>query len=280
MLTEPKIAAQAYKKEKIALVDDGLMLQLGIEVGDSIKLGKTVFPIGGRLMTAFGSIDAGSSFAPPVYINKVHLEETNLVQPGSLVNYAQYHKVERGFDIEGWRESRREVFRNESMRARTVEGQKQNLEQAFSSLNNFLNLVALISLLLACIGVASSVLIYVKGKIQSIAILRCLGMKSQESFMVYFVQILFLGIVSVLLGAVLGSVIQVILPIILAGFLPYEVNMSISMEAVITGIIVGIMMTTLFALGPLLSIRNITPLNTLRISDDQPNQDPIQWLPI
>lgn len=278
LLTEPASAAQSYKDQKIALVDDGLMLQYDISIGDSIKLGETTFAVGGRLMTAFGSIDAGSSFAPPVYIGKKYLPETNLVQPGSLVNYAQYHKVPEGFDVDTWKKDRRQLFRNASVRTTTVEDQKENLEQAFSSLNNFLNLVALISLLLACIGVASSVMIYVKGKIQSIAVLRCLGMKGIEAFLVYFVQIVFLGAISVTLGVLLGSAIQVVLPLVLKGFLPYEVSMSISPNAMIRGWVVGVVITTLFALGPLLTVRRISPLKTLRISDEVPARDPLQWL--
>ena len=278
MLTEPASAALSYKDEPAALVDDGLMIQQGLKVGDSIKLGEKIFPITGRLMTAFGSIGVGSSFAPPVYIGKAYLAATDLVQPGSLVNYAQYHKVTSDIDLDAWEDSRREVLRRSSVRVTTVEDQKSNLEQAFSSLNTFLNLVALISLLLACIGVASSVLIYVKGKVSSIAILRCLGMQGQEAFLVYFLQIFVLGTIGVLLGVALGSVIQLVLPIVLKGFLPYEVNMSLSPSAMLSGFVVGTVITMLFALGPLLAVRKVSPLQTLRVSDATNSRDVWQWL--
>jgi len=174
LLTEPTTAAQSYRNGNAALVDDGMMLQYGLGVGDSIKLGQKVIPIVGRLMSAFGSVEVGSSFAPSVYISSETMDATELVQPGSLVNYKQYVKTDAAADNDQWKSDRRKRFRNESQRVRTVEDQKENLEEAFSNLNNFLNIVALISLLLACIGVASSVLIYVKTKVQSIAILRCL----------------------------------------------------------------------------------------------------------
>lgn len=277
LVTEPVEAAEKYKTGQYALVDDGMMLQYKLAVGDSIKLGEVTFPILGRLMNAFGSVDVGTSFAPSVYISGDQIPATELIQPGSLVNYKDYFKVESDIDLDAWKKVRRKRFRNESMRVTTIEDQKENLQEAFSNLNNFLNLVALISLLLACIGVASSVLIYVKTKVQSIAILRCLGMKGEEAFMVYFLQIFVLGTLSVFLGVVLGSIIQVILPIVLKGFLPYEVSMSISPVAMISGFVMGVVITTLFALGPLLSVRNITPLKTLRISDDAPDSDPLKW---
>lgn len=278
LITEPKDAANTYKSELAALVDDGMMLQYDLVVGDSIKLGEVTFPITGRLMNAFGSVDAGASFAPSVYIGGQNVDATNLIQPGSLINYKEYVKVDKVIDLDVWEDDRRQQFRAEAQRVTTVEDQRENLQEAFSNLNNFLNIVALISLLLACIGVASSVLIYVKTKIQSIAILRCLGMKSEEAFMVYFLQIISLGTLSVILGVVIGSVIQVILPMVLKGFLPYEVNMSISPSAMIKGFVMGVLITSLFALGPLLGIRRVTPLRTLRVSDEVQQRDPLQWL--
>ncbi|MDC1508840.1 FtsX-like permease family protein [Saprospiraceae bacterium] len=277
-LTEPTSAATSFKTGKYALVDDGMMLQYNLEVGDSIKLGEITFPIHGRLMSVFGNVDMGSSFAPSVYISGEQVSATKLIQPGSLVNYKNYYKVDMNTDLDEWKKERRQKFRNESIRVTTVEDQRENLQEAFSNLNNFLNIVALISLLLACIGVASSVLIYVKSKVQSIAILRCLGMKGAEAFMVYFLQIFVLGVLSVIVGVAIGSIIQVILPIVLKGFLPYEVNMTISSSAIINGFLMGIISTTLFALGPLLSVRNITPLKTLRISDSPVKADPLRWL--
>lgn len=278
MLTEPAEAAQTYKIGDNALVDDGMMLQYDLSVGDSIRLGEKSFNIKGRLMSAFGSVDIAGSFAPSVYIYGNSIQATNLIQPGSLVNYKQYVKTSADIDLEEWKSKNNRRFRNQSMRITTVDDQRENLEEAFANLNNFLNIVALISLLLACIGVASSVLIYVKTKVQSIAILRCLGLKGEEAFLVYFLQIFILGTLSVTLGVILGSAIQLLLPIMLKGFLPYDVTMSISWIAVVKGFVMGVMITTLFALGPLLGVKNVTPLHTLRVTDDPIKRDKWQWV--
>lgn len=278
LLTDPPSAASNYQNGRYALVDDGMMLQYKLEVGDSIKLGEVTFPILGRLMNAFGSFDAGTSFAPSVYISGEQMQATALIQQGSLVNYKNYYKVQDKVDLKAWKTKRRKQFQDESMRITTIEDQRENLQKAFSNLNNFLNIVALISLLLACIGVASSVVIYVKTKVQSIAILRCLGMKREEAFLVYFTQIFVLGVLSVIVGVAFGSVIQMALPLVLKGLLPYEVTMTISWPAMIKGLFMGVLITTLFALGPLLGVRNITPLKTLRVSDEPAPHDPLRTL--
>lgn len=278
----PLSAVSEYQAKGTALVDAGLMLEQGLNVGDSIKLGDKTFLISGKVDGAFGSISLGSSFAPVVYIPSTTLDQTRLIKPGSLVEYAYYYKLPESFDTEEWEnlDARRQKFRSESFRTTTIEDQTRRLDNAFSSLNNFLNLVALVSLILGCIGVASSVFIYIKSKIPSIAIFRCLGLKGIESFWIYFLQISVLGFISVLIGAALGSLIQIVLPIILKDVLPYEVNLSVSPKAIIEGIAIGSVITSLFSIVPLLAVRNISPLRTLRSSfdNDIKPHDPLKYV--
>ncbi len=280
--TVPESAAVDYKTNRTVLVDDGLMIEHGLAPGDTIRLGKSYFEIGGRLKSIFGSVGLGSSFAPAVYMPLSELAKTDLVQAGSLVDYVYYYKLPGDFETEEWEnnETRRQLFRSESFRSTTLDDQKRNLDQAFSGLNSFLNLIALVSLILGCIGVASSVFIYIKSKIPSIAVLRCMGLKSGSAFWIYFVQISVLGFISVLLGAILGSFIQILLPIVLRDVLPYQVDLQVSPRAIVEGIVIGSVITSLFAIIPLLSIRSISPLRTLRASfeEDTSGRDPLKWM--
>ncbi len=280
--SNPATAVYEYQNNGTALVDVGLMLEQDLSVGDSIKLGEKMFLISGKVDGAFGSISLGSGFAPVVYIPSNIIDETNLIKPGSLVEYAYYYKLPEDFDTEEWEnlDSRRKQFRDESFRTTTIEDQTRRLDNAFSSLNNFLNLVALVSLILGCIGVASSVFIYIKSKIPSIAVFRCLGLKGSESFWIYFLQISVLGFISVLIGAALGSLIQIVLPLILKDILPYEVNLAVSPRAIIEGIAIGSVITSLFSIVPLLAVRNISPLRTLRASfdNDIKSHDPLKYV--
>lgn len=275
--TEPSEASQQFRSSKTALVEESMMLQYELQVGDSIKLGNSTFAIGGDLKNVFGSLGLGSGFAPTVYISKNYLEETALVQPGSLVDYGYYFKVPPEFDPDEWQDNHRQDFRNQSFRITTIKERKENLDEAFSNLNSFLNLVALVSLLLGCIGVASSVMIYVKEKIPSIAIFRCLGMKGGQAFSIYFLQIVLLGFFGALIGSGLGSTVQIYLPQIFKDFLPYEVVMDISWRAMLEGLSIGLIISILFALIPLLAIRNVSPLRTLRASFESDVQKRDYW---
>ncbi len=278
--TVPAEAFQNYQSGKYALVDDGMMLEYGLQVGDSIKLGKVMFEISGRLMNSLGALSQGANFAPTIYIGNDNLNKTGLITLGSFVDYGYYRKLPAGYSILDWQEKNEKVFRQEKARVTTLDEQKENLGNAFSYLNTFLNLVALVALILGCIGVASSVYIYVKNKIPSIAVFRCLGMKGQEALMIFFLQISVLGTLAVLIGAALGTAIQMALPFILKDVLPYQIDLVISWKAIFQGIGIGTLITILFALVPLLSVRLVSPLRVLRASfdEDVKPRDPLKWL--
>ncbi len=282
LVTQPKGAKDTYQAANTLLVDDAMMFEYELEVGDSMKLGELTLPIGGRLMNSVGSISLGASFAPTVYIDKSLLEKTGLVQTGSIVEYKYFYKTPEDFDREAWDNSaaRMQHFHAEDFRVTTIEDQKRNLGQAFSFLNSFLNLVALVALLLGCIGVASSVFIYIRSKMSAIAMLRCIGMTGRQAFLVYFIQIFVLGFIGVVIGTILGSGIQMVLPLLLKDMLPYEVDLSISWNAIFQGLGIGSLVTCLFALVPLLSVRKVSPLKTLRAGyeDEASPRDPLKIL--
>ena len=281
LITEPPSAAQEFKSKGGVLVDKAFMKQFSLVPGDEVKLGDETFTIEGRLMNNMGAANLAAGFAPVIYLPFDQLDKTNLVQPGSMVDYSYFHKTPPEFDDNLWKQEYRSEFSNESMRINTIDDQRENLNEAFNSLNSFLNLVALVSLLLGCIGVASSVFIYVKNKISSIAIFRCLGMKSNQAFIIYFLQILVLGVLGSILGAAFGSGIQLLLPKVFSDFLPFQVVTEISWPSIVQGLSLGLFITVLFALIPLLEIRKISPLRTLRSNfteEGTGRRDPLVWL--
>ncbi|MEZ4988368.1 MAG: FtsX-like permease family protein [Saprospiraceae bacterium] len=277
--TLPADAPQLLQQGRFAIVDKNYLEQNGIQIGDTLRIGQTACVIKGQLLTDFASASIGAGFAPSVYVSLPTLALSQLVQPGSLVNYNAYFKTPKSFDAQAWADTHEQAFREDSQRIQTIEGQKQNLSSAFSNLNAFLNLVALVSLILGCIGVASSILIYVRSKIPSVAVLRCLGMKGSDVFATYLLQMLSIGSIGVVAGIALGTMVQLLLPVIFKDFLPLEVQTTLSWRAIAEGGLVGMLITLWFAMLPLLPVRNISPLRILRadMEEDIAGRDPLVW---
>jgi putative ABC transport system permease protein len=105
---------------------------------------------------------------------------------------------------------------------------------------------------------------FVARKIDTVAVLRCLGATSRQILGMYVTQAAAMGLLGAALGAVLGVVVQFALPPLVAGLLPVELETRPEAHAILTGVAVGAWVALIFALRPLLALRHVSPLQTLR----------------
>jgi len=278
--TTPVAANNSFRQGRSALVDKTLMLQYRAQVGDSVRIGELSFVIAGILNKAPDQSGISASVAPSVYIPLNYLERTGLLQKGSRINYRYYFKFDQPTDIERLTKRIEPRLEKEGLSYETIESKKENTGESFADLTRFLTLVGFIALLLGCIGVASAIHIYIREKIATIAVLRCLGVKASQAFLIYLIQIMGIGLLGSLIGSALGTLVQRVLPAVLQDFLPIQITMAVSWPAILQGIALGLLISLLFALLPLVSVRNISPLNTLRLSYEETSlrRDPLKWL--
>ncbi|QMW07188.1 ABC transporter permease [Spirosoma foliorum] len=279
---QPASAIQTFRQAagRVALVDDGLLVQLGAQVGDSVKVGNLSFLIAGRVTKTPGQAAIAATVAPTVFVPSQFLANTGLLQRGSRVAYKYYYQFAPGTDVEKFVKTVSGRLDKEGVNYDTVEGRKKQTGRSFGDLTKYLSLVAFVALLLGCVGVASSVQLYVKEKVTSVAILRTLGASGRQAFLIYLLQTALMGLIGATIGALVGSVVQLVLPRIFGNFLPITVETSLSGPAILGGIGTGLLISILFSLLPLLAIRNVSPLRTLRTSyeDDLSGRDPLRWL--
>lgn len=278
--TLPVSAGRSFRKGQAALVDQTVMLQFNAKVGDTVKIGNVSFVIAGTLVSAPGQTGLSASVAPVVYIPLQWLEQTGLSQKGSRISYRFYFKFDQAVNMEELIKNIEPRLEREGLNYDTVESQKEDTSRSLRDLTQFLALISFIALLLGCIGVASAIYIYVREKINSVAILRCLGARGSQAFLIYLIQIVVIGFIGSLAGAALGTIIQKVLPLLLKDFLPVAITPQISWEAIGQGLLLGVVISFLFALLPLVSIRNVSPLNTLRLSFQSLSlfKDRVKWL--
>lgn len=264
--TVPPEAAQTLQTGPYAIVEDGLLLQFNAQVGDSITIGAFTFQIAGRLKKIPGEAAAVSLFGPRVYIPLAYLAQTSLIQKGSLVTYKVYYKFAQEIDTEQLRETLRPQLITYRLESDTVQEHAASVGRVMDNLSRFLNLVGFIALLLGGVGVASTIHAYVKEKLGTVAILRCLGAQARQTFAVYVVQAAVMGLVGTIGGALVGIAMQTVLPLLLRDFLPAKISFALSWSAVLQGLVIGLGIVLLFALLPLLAVRGVSPLLALRSS--------------
>lgn len=277
--TKPGNAHLTYSQQQKAIVDNTVMTQFKAQPGDSIRIGKVNFLIEGSIFQIPGQSGLSTTAAPIVYFPLRYLPQTDLVKKGSRINYRFYFKLPATTNLDRLEKNIRPLLRREGIRYETVKDRKERVGRIFEDLSEFFNLVAFVALLLGCVGVASSVHVYTKEKLSTVAILRCLGLSGRQAFTIYLLQILFMGLVGASLGTTLGIGIQFLLPQIFSNFLVVDVPITISMPAIAQGLLAGVIIACLFGLLPLLSIRKISPLRALRtsIEENKATIDPVRW---
>ncbi|WP_298523919.1 FtsX-like permease family protein [uncultured Christiangramia sp.] len=263
--TTPAQAAKNFKEFDVALVDATVMLQLGLKVGDVVKIGNTSLEIGGALNNVPGSSSVFSSIAPPLLVPFSAIEKSGLVQTGSRIDYRYYFTAPENLDMEKFDEKLDPILDANDADLDTHLSTSQRLGRRYENFAKFLNLVAFIALLLGCVGIASAIHIYIKEKVASIAILKCLGASRKQSFQIFLIQVIIIGLIGSVIGTLLGLGLQELFPYLLQDLLPVEIDLQISPVVIITGIMLGVSMSVLFALYPLLTTLDISPLQTLRM---------------
>ncbi len=262
--TIPSEAGATYQSSGGALVDATLLLQYNIKPGDSIKVGNLTLPIAGSLKSIPGSTAVSTSVAPTVIIPFRFIDDTELLQFGSRKEF-QYFYNRPDADLDLLEETIEPLLDVQNADLDTHTSTSRRLGRRYENVGSFLNLAAFIALLLGCVGIASSVNIYVKEKLVAIAVLKCLGASRKQSFLIFLIQIAGLGLIGGVIGTAIGIALQEFFPYILQEFLPFTIEVQIYIRPVIMGVLLGISMSILFALLPLLTTWHVSPLEVLRV---------------
>ncbi len=278
--TEPAGQWSTLHEGRNVVVDPALLVALGAEVGDSIAIGEAQFRVTGELRRLPGDIELASSFAPRVFMPAAYLDETELLGFGARVEYEAFLRTPDAAAAESIEDEYRPVWRAERVRSRTLEDQQEQMEEALGSLAGYLGLVGVFALLLGGIGVASAVSAYMAGKVDSVAVLRCIGATSRQVFAIYLLQAAVMGFAGAVVGVLLGGAVQWTLPSMLEGLLPVDVQIRVDGTAAATGLLVGTWAAVAFAFLPLLQVRGVSPLAALRRRVEplpRSSRDPLRW---
>jgi putative ABC transport system permease protein len=262
------------------LADPAVLTQLDVAPGDTLVVGQARLELLGTVEDLPTDLGFQTAIGPRVYLSQSAMESAGLLGFGSLARHEVFLHLPDLEDRSALRERYRTVLEATQVGYTLAEEQAQRLSNGVRFLGRFLALVGLAALLLGGIGVASAIHVYIRERRPGVAVLRCIGADQWSIFLAYLVQASALGLLGSLAGVVLGSGLQRALPPLLGGALPVEVTTRFSVEAAAAGLAIGIWVAAIFALIPLLQVRDVPPLQALR-SDFEPVRrrvDPVRGL--
>lgn len=276
--TEPQGAWGEHLEPGQVLVDPAVLTQLGVEVGDTLMVGTLSVRIAGTVDDLPTDVAFQTAIGPRVHMSQETLDAAGLIGFGSLARYEIFLRMPFEDERLALRDRYGDLFREADVSYRTAEEQAQSLSNGVRFLGRFLALVGLAALLLGGVGVASAIHVYIREKRESIAVLRCLGAGQGTAFLAYLIQAALLGLIGASAGVVLGIGLQEVMPVVLRGILPVDVTTRLSLTSVAAGLVIGLWVALVFALIPLLQVRDVPPLAALRQDFEPPRRrlDPLR----
>ena len=257
--------SRVLRGEGVAVGDPSLLRQFGLSAGDTLSLGGFRLPVLGVVEGL--PVDPGiqTVVGSPLYLSLERMEASGLAGPGSVARQRALVRAAPGGSVDALADELRAALPGDGrVTVRTAQEQAEGLANAFGYLAGFLGLVGLAGLLLGGVGVGSAIHAFLKDRVPSVAVLRCLGADRRSVFGAYLLLALVIGAVGSLLGVLGGVALQFALPRLPGIDVPFSLVSVPRPGAMAAGLITGIWVTLLFALIPLIRVRSIPPMAALR----------------
>ncbi len=256
-LEPSKPLATLLADDRSVVVTPELTLRMGVKRGDLIRLGGKDFRIAGTIEAEPDRLASGFGPGMRVIMNRDALEQTGLIQFGSRSAKRFLFKLNRNADLDSVRKQLKSivprVFITDYREGSPTVG------RAIDNTTTFLSLISLIALIVGSLGVAVAMYSHLQQRMDTIAIFKALGARSNQVISIYLIQTLWIGLAGGVIGVAIGALVQRTFPAFIQEFfdllpaVPWDWSFSIQ------GVLVGVLATLLFTLTPLLSVRNIRP---------------------
>jgi len=248
-----------------AYLAQGALDRLGIEVGNSFRVGTMSMVAAGVIANEPDRLSEGFQLGPTVIVAKDVPIDAGLLQPGSL--YQSKYRIafdDAGGDPEGVEEALTEAFPNAGFDFRNRDRASPGADRFVTRMSDFLTLVGLAALVIAGIGIAGGVSSYLDQRRASIATLKVLGASSRDIVRIYALQIAVAAVVGSALGLATGVLVTPFLGMALEGLLPVEGGFVIEPAPLLLAGGYGILVAFAFASAPLLRARSFPAMALMR----------------
>ena len=263
--TEPAAPLAALLANHGAVVEAGFLLRTGLKPGETFLLGNQRVTITATVVSEPDRISRAFSIGPRVFVSHATLKAADLIRPGSRVKHRHAHQTPRQHGAGAWARNFKTRPHRQIAAAAHVQGHAvfpHRLHRTHGPVPG-------------C-GRRHRAHhgrhrrrhdhphFHGRQKLDTIAILNCVGASSTTVFRVYLIQALFLGLVGSLLGLAIGYAVLYLVPAKLAGLLNLEVQPRFYWLPALQSLTLGMATTLLFCLWPLLRAVKTRPLRLFR----------------
>jgi putative ABC transport system permease protein len=250
-----------------AWLDPRLLARLGAAVGDRVSVGAASFTVS-RVLDY--RPDQGANFvdlAPSLLLPLDDLASTELLGPGSRATYSVLFAGEPA-DIADFKA---ELTGRKRAGERLVDIAEESpqVEASSERAGRFLNLSAMITVLLAAVAVAMAARRYTQRHLDNVALMKCMGAPQRLVLQVTVIELGALALIAAAVGAALGFAAQAVLAWLLGDLVRADLPPPTAAPAIL-GAVTALAILVGFALPPMLQLKRVPPARVLRRNLEPP----------
>lgn len=248
--TTPARGPKAFAKEPICYVAPELLMRRKLKVGDKVRLGKLWFRIAGVIKNEPDRMVAFSGLAPRVIIPLSMAKKTGLINFGSRINYKIL--LAAPLDAKGAEATIAKKLRarldkavsSPYIRVRSYTQAQPSIQEATRRSASFFLLASLVALILGAIGMAASVTAFLNEQIETVGILRSLGLGPKDISWLYLQMCVGMGLLGglggVLFGVALSGLGLQVIQSVLGVSLPIQIHAANLLEGFILALVLAV----------------------------------------
>jgi putative ABC transport system permease protein len=258
-------AFPAVLRAGLIIVEQVLLDRLKAQVGDTLQIGSARLTIADVVTLEPDRPVSFFSFGPRIFVSADDLEKLDLIKKGSRIEYDYLLKVFDPALIDRLADALTVKSVKPQEKVTTFRNNDSRIKRFFDNFFFFLNLIGLFTLVLAGIGIQTSLYAVLRESDYTIAVMKSVGATGRFITVHFMTMVLLLGTAGTLLGLTLSAFLQFYFPILFAGLLPANLTLTISWRVVLEGLLLGIIVVGLFSFLPLQHIKNLKPVFIFRI---------------
>lgn len=201
-----------------AWVEDRVLNELKIKLNEFINVGEESLKVTRVLVYEPDRGNSFYSFTPRVLINWQDIAATQVVKPGSRVKY-RYLFAGNATRINTLQEELSSTLQL-NQKFITVDSANQALAATLERAYRFLNITALIAVLLGAVAAALVSFHYANEMTYQYALLRCLGLKSKQMIAAVTIPFIVFTLLAIAIGFAIGGITHIIILNALGDLIP------------------------------------------------------------
>lgn len=242
-------------------VESSVLSRLDVSLGDTLEIGVAAFVIAGVIDEIPDRSYRAFIAGPTLILNIEDLPATQLIQPGSRVTY-KYLFAGDDNDIVAFEKWVKPQL-NDADRFYDAKAAQSRLSNTLITAEKFLSLASMLGIVLAAVAVAVASRRYGQRHQPMVAVFKALGASVSHIRKLYYLHWSLLSLISIAIGLLVGYGLLFLGISAIETYLSLT-NTQLGFEPFLIAIITGILCAFSFAIHPLKTLINTSPLAVIR----------------